>query len=154
MVKARGDGDEPTPLSPQAETLIRFAIENPDQFQAISDVVATRSLDKLNHRRTSEYVGSLRSQFASLSSEESFSLGDLVVWKPLLKNRVRPAYGEPAIVVEVLDKPVRNTEADPSSTYFREPLDIVLGVLDDDGELVVYHFDSRRFTRPPDTASQ
>lgn len=138
-------------LSPQAEQLIRFAVENPDQFQAIADVVADRSLEKLNHRRTAEYKDALTSRFASLTESASLSVGDLVVWKPLLKNRVRPAYDEPAVVIEILDKPVRNTEADPSSTYFREPLDIVLGLLDDDDEILVYHFDSRRFTHIPAT---
>lgn len=147
MAKARAEGEEPSALPPQAEALIRFALENPDQFQLISDVVADRSLEKLNHRRSSEYEDALTERFASLSETAHFSPGDLVVWKPLLKNRVRPAYDEPAIVIEVLDAPVRNTEADPSSTYFREPLDIVLGVLDDDGEILVYHFDSRRFER-------
>lgn len=145
MPKSEDAAPEASSLPPQAETLIRFALENPDQFQLISDVVATRSRDKLNHRRTQEYEDSLRALSQSLTSATSFSVGDLVTWKPLLKNRVRPAYDEPAIVIEVLDKTVRNTEADPSSTYFREPLDIVLGLLDDDGEIVVYHFDSRRF---------
>lgn len=145
MPKPEEVAPEESSLSPQAETLIKFAIENPDQFQLISDVVATRSRDKLNHRRTQEYEDSLRDLFESLTSTASFTVGDLVTWKPLLKNRVRPAYGEPAIVIEFLDKPVRNSEANPSSTYFREPLDLVLGLLDDDGEILVYHFDSRRF---------
>lgn len=143
--------DESRGLSPQADKLIRFALENPDQFQAIADVVADRSLEKLNHRRTAQYKDALTSRFASLTEPSRINVGDLVVWKPLLKNRVRPAYDEPAVVIEVLDKPVRNTEADPSSTYFREPLDIVLGLLDDDDEILVYHFDSRRFMLAPAT---
>ncbi|WP_438352331.1 hypothetical protein [Microbacterium sp. CJ88] len=143
--RERGTADSEA-LSPQAETLIRFAIQNPDQFKLISDVVASRSIDKLNGRRSQEYESELLEQYRALTTHESFAPGDLVVWKPGLKNRVRPAYDEPAVVVEVLDNPVLNTESDPSSVYFREPLDILIGILDDEEEILVYHFDSRRFT--------
>jgi len=34
---------------------------------------------------------------------------------------------------------------DSGSPYFREPLDIVLGFLNGDGDFITYHFDSRRF---------
>ena len=34
---------------------------------------------------------------------------------------------------------------DSGSPYFREPLDIVLGFVDGDGDFITYHFDSRRF---------
>jgi hypothetical protein len=43
----------------------------------------------------------------------------------------------------------RDGEDDSGSTYFREPLDLVLGhIWDSDpgrGELMVFHYDSRRF---------
>ncbi|WP_157681827.1 hypothetical protein [Microbacterium pygmaeum] len=136
-------------LASQAERLIEFALQNPDQFRLISEVVAERAQTKLDQRRTHEYTASLVEQFHALSARESFRPGDLVVWKPRLKNRVHPAYDEPAVVVEVLETPVVNAEVDPSSTYFREPLDIVLGFLDDEDEILVYHYDSRRFAKAP-----
>lgn len=75
-----------------------------------------------------------------------FKAGDLVRWKPGLKNRKRPAEGEPAIVFEVLDTPLFDPDSDGAGTpYFREPLSIMLGVLDDDGDFLTFHFDARRF---------
>ncbi len=64
-------------------------------------------------------------------------------------NRKIPRYGEPVVVVSVLDAPVFDNERDSGSTYFREPLDVVLGVIWDGGQgrgdFVTFHYDGRRF---------
>jgi hypothetical protein len=64
-----------------------------------------------------------------------------------LKNRRVPRYGRPAVVVAVLDTPVRDSERESGSTDFREPLDWVLGVIWDEdptrGEFVTFHYDTR-----------
>jgi hypothetical protein len=87
----------------------------------------------------------LHERFNALIAKNVFSAGKLVQWKPNLKNRRRPAYGEPAVVVSVLPEPVAGEKDDPSTPFFREPLDLVLGLLDEDGDFLCYHFDSRRF---------
>ncbi len=65
-----------------------------------------------------------------------------------LKNRRVPRYGRPAVVVAVLDTPVRDSERESGSTYFREPLDWVLELIWDEdpnrGEFVTFHYDTRR----------
>lgn len=81
----------------------------------------------------------------SLNLKYDFKEGDFVKWKKNLKTRDMPDYDEPAIVLEVLDKIVYDTEAETGSTYFREPLDIILGVIAEDGELIYFHYDKRRF---------
>jgi len=92
-----------------------------------------------------KYVASLLKRYQLFLQKHSFEAGQLVTWKEGLRNRKVPLDGEPAIVVEVLKKPVpQPKETSPASSYFREPLDIVLGMLDEDGDLVVFHFDSRR----------
>jgi len=52
-------------------------------------------------------------------------------------------------VIEVRAAPLRDHHPEAGSTYFREPLDLVLGLVWDEtparGELVTFHFDSRRF---------
>ncbi|OZD85585.1 hypothetical protein CH273_02165 [Rhodococcus sp. 05-339-2] len=79
-----------------------------------------------------------------LMEPEVFAPGDLVTWKPLLKNRRYPAAGFPAVVVET--HPGRKWPVDQtSSPYYDEPADIVLGILDGDEEFEVYPFDVRRF---------
>ena len=73
--------------------------------------------------------GVLRERFALLNASHQFAPGDLVAWKPGLKNRRVPRYGEPAVVVSVLDAPVFDNELESGSTYFRDPLSLVLGVI-------------------------
>jgi hypothetical protein len=88
-------------------------------------------------------------RFALLNAEHPFAAGDLVTWKPGLKNRRVPRYGEPAVIVSVLDVSVFDTDPESGSTYFREPLTLVLGVIWDRdpgrGDFVTFHFDGRRF---------
>jgi hypothetical protein len=76
----------------------------------------------------------------------NFQPGDLVQWKPGLKNRDFPKYGEPAIVQEVKKKFFAVADyLDSSSPSFQEPLDLVLGVLDCYQNFLSLHFDQRRF---------
>lgn len=77
--------------------------------------------------------------------ERALRPGMLATWKPGLKNRCFPTYGHPAIVVERLSTPILNHETEAGMTYYREPLDLLLGILHREGDFLVYHFDSRRF---------
>ncbi|NEX23051.1 hypothetical protein G3480_22580 [Thiorhodococcus mannitoliphagus] len=91
----------------------------------------------------------LRERYQALVQRHAFAPGDLVTWKPGLKNHRVPRYGDPAVVVEILQTPVFDSDKDAGSPYFREPCDVVLGLFIDDaairGELLTFHFDSRRF---------
>lgn len=80
------------------------------------------------------------------SQTHAFQEGQLVQWKRDMKNRRSPDYGQPIIVVEVLDEPVYDTSSDKSagSPYFREPLTLVAGWLDEDGDFVCLHYDGQR----------
>ncbi|MEG7522392.1 MAG: hypothetical protein M3H12_04740 [Chromatiales bacterium] len=70
-----------------------------------------------------------------------FVLGEVLEWKPGLKNKRSDG---PFVVCEVLDPPITSTTTEPGSAYFREPLDIVLGHVDSDQDFVLFHYDSRR----------
>lgn len=83
-----------------------------------------------------------------LATQNEFRPGMLVTWKPGLKNKKTPAYGEPIIVVSVLASPVIDPEKSPGSPYFREPLDVVAGEISD-GDFVEFHYDGRRFQPYP-----
>lgn len=78
-------------------------------------------------------------------TKHTFTKGDIVEWKPGLKNKRRPKYGDPVVVVEVLDEPISDKDARSDSAYFMEKLDIRLGSIDEDGDFVTYLYDSRRF---------
>lgn len=96
-----------------------------------------------------ELALALRARVASLHRRHVFMPGDLVCWKPGLCNRRVPRPGRPAVVVEVLHEPVLDDEKDSGGPYFREPLDIVLGMFVEQGrhrgDFITWHFDSRRF---------
>jgi len=89
----------------------------------------------------------LRERFKSFCDVQCFQPGNLVQWKPGLKNKRLPEMNELAVVVEVLPVPISDQEKASSGSYFLEPLDIKLGMHDEDGDFVVYHYDSRRFTK-------
>lgn len=93
----------------------------------------------------------LGERFQSMGARETFKPGDLVRWKPGLQNRRYPAPGKIAVVMEVLAEPVLDTERDSGCAYFREPLDLVLGLFVEEGEnrgnFLCWHFDSRRLER-------
>lgn len=82
---------------------------------------------------------------ATFHTRHQFKPNQLVMWKKGMKNRRSPGYGEPAIVIEVLATPLLNPGDESGTPYFREPLDIIIGSLDADGDLLCFHYDSRRF---------
>jgi hypothetical protein len=68
-----------------------------------------------------------------------------VKWKENLKNRKLPGKNQPAIVIAILDEPVISTDDESGSPYFLETLDIILGIIVDDGSFLTFYYDSRRF---------
>jgi hypothetical protein len=94
----------------------------------------------------------LLERYMSLTTPNHFKTGDLVCWKPGLKNCRVPAYGMPAVALEVLAGEQLDNEQESGSLCFREPLSLVLGVFWDReprrGDFMVFHFDDgRRFER-------
>ena len=80
-----------------------------------------------------------------LDVPNSFAKGQIVTWKPGLKNRMFPNYGEPAIVTAVLPTPIFDpTETSAASPYFHEALTLVIGIFRDD-DLLEFRVDGRRF---------
>jgi len=73
-------------------------------------------------------------------------VGDLVKWKEGLKNKKRPDSNQPAIVVQLLEKPLIERQGEEAgSPYYREPLDIILGLFDEENEFLMFYYDKRRF---------
>lgn len=87
-------------------------------------------------------AGRLRELFDALRMEHEFYPGQLVEWKPGMKNK--DASG-PFIVSEVLPEPVFDTTGSSGNPYFREPLDLIVALIDDDDDFLEIHVDSRRF---------
>ena len=92
-----------------------------------------------------EYLALLKSACENYLRKESFEVGQLVKWKENLHNRKLPHKNQPAIVIAILDEPVISTDDEPGSPYFLETLDIILGIIVDDGSFLTFYYDSRRF---------
>jgi hypothetical protein len=90
----------------------------------------------------------LRDLKARYNESVPLAVGDIVVWKKGMRNKRLPLYDEPAIVLEVLAEPIIPTSEPLMGTpLFREPIDIRLGILLEDGEYASYHFDAARFRK-------
>lgn len=88
---------------------------------------------------------SLEQLAASYNKKHTFKAGDTVRWKPGMRITSRPKYSETGIVIEILKEPFRNDKAETGTPYFMEPQDIRIGLTDERGTLIIYHFDSSRF---------
>lgn len=110
---------------------------------------ATALCDELPDSSDRDLGLALRARVECLHRRHEFRPGDLVTWKPGLANKRIPRVGRPAVVVEVLPDLVLDAGKDAGDPYFREPLDIVLGVFIEQGrhrgDFITWHFDSRRF---------
>ncbi|MGJ5675629.1 MAG: hypothetical protein ACR9NN_18765 [Nostochopsis sp.] len=92
-----------------------------------------------------EHLAQLKAACDSFLSKETFEVGQIVKWKKYLKNRRLPHKNQPAIVVSILDEPIVSTDDESGSPYFLEKLDIVIGVMSNDGAFLTFHYDSSRF---------
>jgi hypothetical protein len=92
-----------------------------------------------------DYIDKLKFACNNFLKKEALQVGQLVKWKKPLKNRKLPYENQPAIVVAVLDEPITEGKEESGSPYFREPLDIVLGMLVDENTFLTFYYDSRRF---------
>jgi hypothetical protein len=90
-------------------------------------------------------IALLKATYRNFLKKENFAVGQIVKWKEHLKNRKLPDENQPAIVVSLLGEPIVSNEEDSGSPYFLEPLDIVLGLLTDDGIFLTFYYDSKRF---------
>jgi len=92
-----------------------------------------------------EYIAQLKSVCKSFLKKESLEVGQIVKWKENLKNRKLPRKNQPAIVIAILYQPVISTDKEAGTPYFLETLDIILGVIVENGTFLTFYYDSRRF---------
>jgi hypothetical protein len=93
-------------------------------------------------RDSENLVGKVQ-RFLELPAD--FQPGDIVMWKEGLKNKKYPGENQFAVVIQQLEEPLIQMERDSGTPYCREPLDLMLALSDNDGDLVVFYYDKRRF---------
>jgi len=85
-------------------------------------------------------------RFKGYESGSSLKVGDIVKWKAGMRNRRFPAADGVAIVTKIYPKPVYDEKfKDSGSPQFHDPMTMVLGVIDEDGDFVEFHYDGNRF---------
>lgn len=89
----------------------------------------------------------LSEALARYLTSHDFAVGDVVVWKPGIKNLMWPRYGEPAVIAEVFSEPnMRMPVDEPSSPLFMAPMHGRIAICHpDDGTLLAYAVDFNRF---------
>ena len=92
--------------------------------------------------RSSGYSANLVDAFAEYQRVEQFVPGQLVQWKPQMRNQRFPAYGTPAVVVHYFPEA---WTVDLDGERAVEPLDFALGFVDGDNDFRVFPFSSARF---------
>ena len=127
--------------------LSRHTTLDPKVLEILQNITAAAEEGAGDNAAVADSATQLQILYERLTNgrEQALRPGRLAVWKRGLKNRRFPAYGAPAIVVEVREQPVTDTEHDSGVPYFQEPLDLLLGILHESGDFLVYHFDRRRF---------
>ena len=99
----------------------------------------------LSHEEAAEQASRLMDFYESITRSHDFTPGSFAKWKSGLRNKKKPRYDEPIIIMEMLEEPILAPGEDAGSAYFREPLDMIAGFIDSDDDFVIFHFDSRRF---------
>ncbi len=110
------------------------------RFQEMRIKAENRAIDDL-----SSHIENLKEKGNLFIQEHNFKVGDLVIWKKDLKNKLKPAYNEPCMVVDILNTPLIDETKNSATVYFKEPLDIVLGLITEENDFITFHYDKRRF---------
>lgn len=72
-----------------------------------------------------------------------FSIGQLIQWKPGMRNNRQPKYGVPAVIIEIDDN--YRMDGNSGTTHENEPTSIRCGFIDDDGMFEAFWQDANRF---------
>jgi hypothetical protein len=105
-----------------------------------------KNLEPLSENEQKKKIEQINSTYNSFLKAHSFREGQLVKWKEGLKNKMLPRTNEPAVVIKILDTPIFEENENAASPYFKEPLDLIIGIFDEEIEsLILFHVDKRRF---------
>lgn len=135
---------------PDPETLFDRIKEAAGNFKQSPQATEDQPLDEVREPDKKELwadeVRRLTEARVLLEKRQSFRSGDVIAWKPGLRNRNSPAYDRPAVVMEVLKKPIV-VDAPANSPHFRENFDLKILVLDSDKDCAEFYVDGRRFQK-------
>lgn len=80
----------------------------------------------------------------SRATKHVFKVGDLIQWKKGMRMTRLP-YGNPAIITEILDTPIKHSSRDTGEPYWNTDLDVRVGIMDSDGDFLEFYTESNRY---------
>lgn len=86
----------------------------------------------------------LISQCIEFLKGSHFNVGDLVCWKPGMRNRSTPIYGDPCIVVRKFPERTNAICGPSGEAIFHDTVSIEVGIADEDGDFLTYLLDKDR----------
>ncbi|MDQ2752970.1 MAG: hypothetical protein M3R72_08105 [Bacteroidota bacterium] len=86
-------------------------------------------------------IEQLQKRKSLLSQKETFSEGDIVMWKDGLKNKRFPDYKQLCIITKLIEPVI----IDKEDSTFIEFLDIEIGFITESDDFICYNNDSSRF---------
>jgi len=102
------------------------------------------SLQALISKKNQRVADSLRMAHEVFNQKHTFEEGQLVQFKPGMKDRKAPEKGQPAVVMELLEEPLKDKEQGFDSAYATCQYDMVIGVFLK-GDFIHFYADSRRY---------
>lgn len=95
----------------------------------------------------------LQEAYRQYSQRHIFELGDMVRLKPAICGSMRiPSEGQPAIVVEILDSPIKDNTVGVGHPDFGRLLDIRIMILIDGEKAIDFAYDSKQLEPFIDTS--
>lgn len=94
-----------------------------------------------------EQADALRDAVINLHRTPEFQVGDVVEWRPGMRNRRLPKTGFVAVISEIFAEPIVNPEKEVSSPYFQEKMHGKIALMDEDGDILEYAADFTRFKK-------
>jgi len=121
-----------------------------DLLQSLERERAKGKAEKTVSEKEAKAIRAISDRFRAYNTPQQFSPGDIVKWKQGMRNRRFPPNDGVAIVTKVYDKPIYDEKAKESgSPQFHDPMTVILGVIDEDGDFVEFHYDGSRFELAP-----
>lgn len=112
-------------------------------FGVLHDSIRENSEEEKPKRSKADTVPLLNKAYSALVTKHTFHLGQLVEIKPETRH-TKPLYGDVGIVTKIYPEPISEAERSSGSIHFNEQLDMVIAYVDEDGDLLERHVDSRR----------
>lgn len=116
-----------------------------DYVECFTVVENTEDLAEISRTMKEQQLNPLLELADRFMQKHEYREGDVVKWKPGLQMMSLPAVNQPAVVLELLDEPVIDHEAELGDPARSIRCDMMIGFMVDDQRMVTTLADSRRF---------